>query len=69
MLAIEQMSRMEKLRLMESLWEDLSHEDAALASPGWHGEALTEAERALAAGDAHFVDWEQAKRALRDSPV
>jgi hypothetical protein len=64
MLPIERLSRTEKLRMMEALWTDLSREESALASPAWHGSALREAEAALDAGQANFIDWDQAKKTL-----
>lgn len=65
MQAIEQLSRAEKLKMMEALWHDLSGDEAALASPDWHEAALKEAEQALASGEAHFIDWTTAKDILR----
>jgi hypothetical protein len=65
MLSLATLSRAEKLRMMEALWRDLSMDEAALASPEWHGSALHEAETASAAGQAHWMDWNQAKDALR----
>ena len=38
---IQQLPRLEKLRLMETLWDDLSRDDAQLESPAWHETALT----------------------------
>jgi len=53
----------EKLRHMEALWHDLSRED--LASPAWHSEILAQRDRLTAAGEEQFVDWETAKKQLR----
>jgi Putative addiction module component len=61
------MSRTEKLRVMEALWEDLSHGEDDLLSPAWHQTALTQTEQATAAGNVHFMDWEQAKKLLCDA--
>ncbi|MEJ5207186.1 addiction module protein [Denitratimonas sp. CY0512] len=65
MITIENLSRMEKLRMMEALWRDLSANANELASPAWHGEALQQAEAALAGGTARMVDWADAKEMLR----
>lgn len=67
MLAIEKLTRSEKLRMMEALWDDLAHDKTILDSPEWHGDALKEAVDAHAAGKANFIDWEAAKQSLRDS--
>lgn len=66
MFAIENLSRTEKLRMMEALWRDLSADAGALDSPAWHGDALREAEAALTNGTAGWLDWSQAKDALRN---
>ncbi|MDR2128332.1 MAG: addiction module protein [Burkholderiaceae bacterium] len=59
------LSRADKLKLMEMLWDDLSANAKELAPPDWHGAALDTAAQAHAAGQAVFVDWPQAKRQLR----
>lgn len=37
--------------------------------PGWHGEALQDAELKYSTGHASFVDWETAKKYLRDRQI
>ena len=64
-LEIQQLPRHEKLRLMELLWADLSRDDAELASPAWHGDALRETADRRASGAETLLDWEQAKAKLR----
>lgn len=58
--------RLEKLRLMESLWEDLSREPEGFESPGWHERALKETESRLARGEEEIVGWEEAKKRLTE---
>ena len=65
MLALDKLTRTEKLQLMEALWDDLSANAGALPSPAWHGLAPAAAQDALANGEAHFVDWEEARHTLR----
>jgi hypothetical protein len=67
MLGIENLSRTEKLRMMELLWDDLARGTPMLASPDWHGDELKKTELAHASGEAGFVDWEEAKKMMRDS--
>ena len=57
------MSTPDKLRLMEELWTDLSCKD--VTSPDWHGDVLAERDRLIESGEEKFVDWETAKRQLR----
>lgn len=65
MFALETLSRADKLKLMETLWADLSDPADKLTSPDWHADALDAAQQAHAAGQAPFIDWAQAKRQLR----
>jgi hypothetical protein len=64
-LPLNEMSLPEKLRMMEALWEDLSRNSDALDSPAWHDTVLQERERRIAAGEAHFSDWDRAKADIR----
>ena len=65
LLEIQQLPRLEKLRLMEDLWTDLSREDAELESPAWHADALRETADRVARGEETLLDWEDAEAKLR----
>jgi hypothetical protein len=62
---IKHLSREEKLRVMEAIWDDLSREEELVESPDWHREALEEADRRLKSGQESIVDWNEAKKELR----
>ena len=64
-LPLEKMSRIEKIRLMEALWSDLSEHPSDLESPKWHAEALAKAKRLVKTGKAKFIDWDLAKERIR----
>ena len=64
---IANMTRTEKLSMMEALWDDLSRDPAGIVSPEWHEQALSEAERAVADNQAGFVSWDAAKKTLRNN--
>ncbi len=64
-LEIQQLPRTEKLRLMETLWAELSRDEAELESPAWHADALRETSERVACGEEKILDWEQAKADLR----
>jgi hypothetical protein len=66
---IQELSRQEKLRLMEALWNDLSRNEMELESPGWHEAALIETQQRLANGREQVHDWPQAKAELRQRKV
>jgi hypothetical protein len=65
-LQVEQMSRTEKLQVMEAIWAALSVPDSEVESPAWHANALRETEERVARGEDRIVDWETAKRELRN---
>ena len=50
---------------METLWAELSRDEAELESPAWHAAVLAETSQRMAAGKEQALDWEQAKAALR----
>ncbi len=62
---IGHLSREEKLRIMEAIWEDLSREEGQVESPDWHQEALDETDRRLKSGQESIKDWGEAKKELR----
>ncbi len=63
---IRHLSREDKLRVMEAIWEDLSKEGEKVESPNWHQEALQETEQRLNLGEEKMVDWPTAKKELRE---
>ena len=63
--AVRKLPRAEKLRLMETLWEELSRSEDELESPAWHAEELTRTEHRLEEGKEQILDWETAKKELR----
>ena len=65
-LPLDKMTIAEKLRAMEALWADLSRDEAQLESPAWHEDALREREANIQSGKETFIDWETAKKQLRD---
>ena len=65
LIATENLSRIEKLQIMEQLWDELSRSPNDVESPAWHADALHEAENAVAKGEADFQGWEQVKERLR----
>ena len=62
---IGHLSREEKLRVMEAIWEDLTREAEQVESPDWHRDALDETERRREAGQESVTDWDEAKKELR----
>jgi hypothetical protein len=70
MIALEQIHQMpwqEKLLVMEAIWDDLSRAEQNLEVPQWHKDLLDERERLLAEGKARFLEWEDAKRQIKEA--
>ena len=65
-LPLDKMTVVEKLREMEALWADLSRDEQQIESPGWHGDVLRDRMEAVKSGRETFVDWDTAKKQLRD---
>ncbi len=49
---------------MEALWNDLCQHEEALPVHDWQKEILDERERLIEEGEAHFFDWEEAKKRI-----
>jgi hypothetical protein len=62
---ISHLSREEKLRVMEDIWEDLSKDEIEVDSPSWHHAALRKTKLRVESGQETIVDWESAKKDLR----
>jgi hypothetical protein len=63
--SLRQLPRIEKLKLMEMLWEELTRPDLEFESPAWHARELAATERRLAEGTEQMLDWDTAKDSLR----
>jgi len=65
-LPLEKMTIVEKLRMMETLWRDLTRDGEHFESPQWHGAVLRERAARVKQGKESFMDWETAKKQLRN---
>jgi len=65
-LPLEKMTIAEKLRMMEMLWNDLTRDEERFESPEWHGAVLRERAARVKQGKESFMDWETAKKQLRN---
>lgn len=67
-LPLDKMTIAEKIQTMESLWDDLCHHNQEnIPSPDWHRKILSERENDIRTGKASFIDWEQAKKEIKDA--
>ena len=63
--ALEHMSIEEKIRAMETIWDDLCKKADSITSPTWHKDVLNEREAQIQNGKEQFMDWNQAKDYIR----
>lgn len=61
---IKQMSRQEKLHLLETIWQQLSVDEEQIEVPQSHKKMLEERAAMAERGEAGFLDWEQAKQQI-----
>jgi hypothetical protein len=66
-LKLKDMTTEEKLQAMELLWDDICRNVPDFSSPAWHENILKEREKSLKNGKENFIDWDQAKKDIRDS--
>jgi len=58
---IKEMSTIERLQVMEALWDSLLHEETEIKSPEWHRGILEERKRKIQSGEAKFISLEELK--------
>jgi len=66
-LQLDKMTTADKIRAMESLWDDLCKHADAVASPSWHKNILSQREKSVAKGKEKFNDWDREKKRIRKS--
>lgn len=64
-LPLEQMNTREKLQAIEILWNDLCRNVEDVPVPQWHRDCLFETKKRSAKGQESPLDWEDAKKLLR----
>ncbi len=62
---LHKLPSIEKLKIIEALWNDIALDDASFDSPAWHEAQLRTAESDRIAGRNELMDWEEAKQQLR----
>jgi len=62
---IPQLSTVEKLAMMEALWNSLHQTIEESAPPDWHREILESRMNLIQSGDAVYEDWDLVKSELR----
>ncbi|MEK6767255.1 MAG: addiction module protein [Planctomycetota bacterium] len=65
-LPLEKMTTEDKIRTMETIWDDLCKKAESIPSPSWHKDILEEREKAIENGKEEFIDWSEAKKQIED---
>ena len=66
-LQLDKMTTADKIRAMESLWQDLCRHADSDPSPLWHKDILCQREKSVAKGRSKFNDWSKEKERIRKS--
>ena len=63
---LDRMTTLEKLRVIEDVWDDLCHSKEDIPSPAWHADVLQFREQQIRNGESKFLELNEAKRVLRE---
>lgn len=66
-LPLDQMSTEDKIRTMETIWDDLCKKADSMSSPSWHKDVLHEREDGVKNGDDEFINWNDAKKHIQET--
>lgn len=66
LLELRQLPNVEKIKIIETLWEDLLTNEDNIPVPGWHEAELRKTEADYQSGRINSIAWEDAKKSLRD---
>jgi putative addiction module component (TIGR02574 family) len=65
-LPLDQMTVEEKLKAIETLWDDLCRNEKQLPVADWQKQLLDVREQQIQTGEAKFSDWDAARKRIRD---
>ncbi len=65
-LPLDKMTGEEKLQVTEDLWIDLTKNESEYPSPNWHKDVLELREKRAIEGKEEYLDWEAAKKNIRN---
>ena len=64
-LKVKQMDTVQRLRLMEEIWDSPLYDEADIESPEWHQDILSERRRKIEEGKAEFVSMKELRAGSR----
>ena len=56
---LKNMSRTERIRTMEALWDSLIEDESEIESPDWHFDVLEERKRKIESGEPVFISLDK----------
>ena len=65
-LPLDKMTSLDKIAVMERLWDDLCRDPESIPSPTWHKDILEAREEQVNEGKAKFTAFDLAKEKIRD---
>ena len=65
-LPLDKMTSLDKIAVMEKLWDDLCRDSESIPSPLWHKDILEEREKEINEGKAKFTSLDLAKQRIKD---
>jgi putative addiction module component (TIGR02574 family) len=65
-LPLDKMTSLDKIAVIEKLWDDLCRDPETIPSPTWHKDVLEAREKEINQGRAKFTSFDRAKEKIRD---
>jgi putative addiction module component (TIGR02574 family) len=65
-LPLDKMSNLDKIAMIEKIWDDLCRDPEAIPSPSWHQDVLEAREQEIKEGRATFISFDRVKEKIRD---
>ena len=66
LLPLDKMTSLDKIAVMEKIWDDLCRDPESIPSPKWHKEVLEARENEINEGRAKFTAFDRAKGNLKN---
>ena len=65
-LPLDKMSKLDKIAMIERLWDDLCRDPESIPSPIWHQDVLEAREKQIKEGKATFSSFDRIKERIKD---
>ena len=65
-LPLDKMTNLDKIVMMEKIWDDLCREPESIPSPAWHKDVLASREIEIKEGKASFSSFDRVKERITD---